>query len=312
MRDPLAAGDPIAERRYAYARAAAREGDWAAAIDVLEQTIELAPEWAAAWFALGEAKERLGDFEGARAALRETFRLDPRDLQGAGVRLALLGEGAPPAALPAAYVARLFDDYAPRFDAHLTRELDYRGPELIREGLDRCAPGRRFALGLDLGCGTGLAGAELRARVARLIGVDLSPGMIAEARRTGLYDALEVGEVVAFLEAQPSDCADLVVAADVFVYLGDLAPVFAAVGRVLTADGLCAFSLEAGADDGFRLAASMRFKHSLAHVGEALSGAGLEAIAIDGQSVRREAGREVPGLVGIVRSSKRARAGSPR
>jgi predicted TPR repeat methyltransferase len=163
-RDPLAAGDPIAERRFAYAGAAAEDGDFRAAAEVLEQALERAPDWAAAWFALGEARERLGDFDAAAEAFRAALRCDPADTQGAEARLALTGRGDPPANLPAAYVARLFDDYAPRFETHLTGTLFYRGPALIGEALSTAAPGRRFHSALDLGCGTGLMGQALRER----------------------------------------------------------------------------------------------------------------------------------------------------
>ena len=172
MDDPLASGDPLAERRFVYARAAADEGDFAAAADVLEQALERAPEWAAAWFALGEARQQLGDMDAAADAFRAALRSDPADAQGAMARLALIGRSGPPPNLPAAYVARLFDQYAPRFEAHLTCALGYRGPALIAEALSAAAPGRRFASALDIGCGDGLMGEALRDRVGHLTGVD--------------------------------------------------------------------------------------------------------------------------------------------
>ena len=86
-----------------------------------------------------------------------------------------LGEATRRAPCPQAYVARLFDDYAPRFDAHLIESLAYRAPALIADALDSAAPGRRFAHALDIGCGTGLMGQAVRGRVDHLTGVDLSP-----------------------------------------------------------------------------------------------------------------------------------------
>jgi predicted TPR repeat methyltransferase len=169
MRDPLVCDDPIAERRYDYAGAAAKDGDWATAAEVLEQALQLAPDWAPAWFALGEAREKLGDQTRAIAAFSATLAADPGDAQGARGRLALLGEGSRLRALSPAYVARLFDDYAARFGAHLTDGLGYRGPELIVAALDRLEA-RRFSRCIDLGCGTGLAGVALRGRVDTLIG----------------------------------------------------------------------------------------------------------------------------------------------
>src|SRR5271163_4949171 len=249
MRDALGSADPIAERRYAYARAAAEDGDWRAAAEVLEQALERAPGWAPALFALGEARAKLDDAAGAAHAFRAALVADPSDVQGAAGRLALIGAAPAVSALAPAYVARLFDDYAPRFDKHLTEALGYRGPELIIAALDAAAPERRFARALDLGCGTGLAGAALRGRVDRLEGVDLSPAMVAKARALQIYAELECGEIVAHL-GRFEAAFDLIVAADVLVYLGDLAPVFAASARALAPGGLFAFTAEALVGEG--------------------------------------------------------------
>src|SRR3984957_7489806 len=99
-RDPLAAGDLIAERRFAYAKAAADEGDLSAAAELFEQALERAPNWAVAWFALAEAREKLGDLDAAARAFRGTLVADPTDAQGAAPRLALIGRGDVPDTLP--------------------------------------------------------------------------------------------------------------------------------------------------------------------------------------------------------------------
>jgi predicted TPR repeat methyltransferase len=299
--DPLACPDPLAERRYAYARAAAADGDWRTAAEMFEQSLARAPDWAPAWAALGEAREKLGDLPGAGAAYSAALDADPRDHQGAGARLAQL-ENRRVEALPPAYVARLFDDYAPRFDRHLTETLGYRGPQLILAALDAIAPGRRFADALDLGCGSGLAGRALRGRVGRLAGVDISPGMIALARATGVYDELEIGDLAAFVGDRTG--VDLAVAADAFVYLGDLSPLFAAAGKALAPSGLLVFTLESG-EAPFALGPSMRFRHSDAHVRAAARTAGLEIAHFAAASTRREAGAEAPGrLVALAKSAR--------
>jgi len=297
VKDTLACGDLLAYRRYAYARSAAEDGDWRAAAEVLEQALERAPNWAPAWFALGQAREKLGDRAGAADAFRATLRADPSDAQGAAARLALLGVGEAPKSLPRAYVARLFDDYAPRFEEHLTGELDYRGPALVLKALDAVAGARRFARGLDLGCGTGLIGVALRRRVDELVGVDLSPAMIAKARETDRYDALEVGDVVDFLATRERGGFDLVVAADVLAYFGDLEELVGSAARALAPGGLFVFTVETQPSEKFRLGPAMRFAHSRAYVREAAAAAGLRPLALIDAWARREAGREVPGLV---------------
>jgi predicted TPR repeat methyltransferase len=298
-KDTLACGDLLAYRRYSYARAAAEEGDWRAAAEVLEQALERAPGWASAWFALGEAREKLGDRNGAAEAFRATLGADPSDAQGAAARLALLGVGETPMALPRAYVARLFDDYAPRFNAHVTEALAYCGPELIVEALEGVDGARRYARGLDLGCGAGLIGAALRARVDALAGVDLSPAMIAEAGAAGCYDALEADDLVDFLASRNHGEFDLVVAADVLVYFGDLADVVAAVARALAPGGRFAFTVETCEGETFRLGSAMRFAHPGAYVLETAAAKGLRPLALNEASTRREAGRPVAGLVGV-------------
>src|SRR5271169_5311550 len=193
----VSSGDLIADRRYQWALDQAARGDFAAAADILAQTVERAPRFAAAWFALGDIRGRLGDTDGAIAAFTQARDADPEDYHGARLQLARLGFADGNPAMSEAYVRRLFDQYAGRYDEALTEKLHYRGPGLLRAAVEAVAhaAGRppRFGAMLDLGCGTGLGGAAFRPLVDQLIGVDLSPAMIAKADAKGLYDRLEIG-----------------------------------------------------------------------------------------------------------------------
>ena len=162
--DPIASGDLIAARRFAYAKTAANEGDWRAAAELFEQTLERAPYWAAAWFALGEMREKLGDLDAAAEAFRMSLGADPADAQGATARLALIGRADTPRVLPQAYVARLFDDYAWRFDKHLIKNLGYRAPALIAEALSAVAPGAASLRPSTSAAGLASWGSRARAR----------------------------------------------------------------------------------------------------------------------------------------------------
>jgi predicted TPR repeat methyltransferase len=294
----LACPDPLADRRFAYGRAALAEGDWSAAADLFAQTLELVPHWAPAHYALGEAREKLGDRAGAARAFRAALAADPSDTQGAAARLAFV-EGHSPDALPQSYVANLFNGYAPRFETHLTRALGYRGPALIIEALDETAPGRRFARALDLGCGTGLMGEAVRSRVDRLAGVDLAPAMTAMARERGVYDEVATGDALAWCESAPAGGSDLILAADVLCYVGDLTRLFSAVARALASGGLFAVTAETFAGEGFRLRETMRFVHAPGYVEAVAKRAHLVTRIAHPAWARREAGAETPGLVAV-------------
>jgi predicted TPR repeat methyltransferase len=217
--------------------------------------------------------------------------------------------------MPPSYVETLFDQYAPRFDAALTAGLAYRGPALLRAAVEaacaRAAIVPRFADVLDLGCGTGLAGVAFRDVAGRLTGVDLSANMLAAARAKGLYDDLVQGEITAFLarEVAPDRAGargryDLVMAADVFAYMADLAPVAAAIARVTVAGGLFAFTAETHAGGGVMLGEKLRYAHGAAHVRDALAAAGLDLLDLRDAATRTEAGVAVPGLVVVARATR--------
>lgn len=158
---------------------------------------------------------------------------------------------------PPAYVEALFDDFAERFDRQLVDMLNYQAPQLLSDLVSRQRG--QFERVLDLGCGTGLAAPHLRPFGGRLTGVDLSTAMLAKAAERGDYDALVHSEAVAFLEAHP-ESFDLIVAADVLIYFGDLTPVFAAAASAMAPSGLLAISTELG-ERGWRLLPSARYAH---------------------------------------------------
>jgi len=298
----LPSGNLIADRRYAWARDLEAKGDLAAAADLLTQVLELAPTYASAWFALGEVREKLSDRGGAVVAFEKARVADPQDRHGAALHLIRLG-AAPTRAMPEGYVRALFNGYAPAFDQALTQGLGYRAPELLLRAVQVACPGERMKFGsvLDLGCGTGLAGAAYRPFCDWLVGVDLSSAMLAQARTKGLYDRLVEGEVLGFLSEEAGAKAHyhLVLAADVFMYLDDLGPVLKAITPVLS--GVVAFSVETYEGDGIILRDTLRYAHSAAHVRAALAAAELDLVSLDSAATRTEKGIAVPGLIVMAR-----------
>ena len=121
--------------------------------------------------------------------------------------------------------------------------------------------------------------------------------MIARARERGAYDVLVVSDATALMRRAAPATFDLIVAADSLPYVGDLAPLFAAVATALTADGLIAFSLESCEGAGFSLGSSMRFSHSRAYVEAAADEAGVRPLLVRSASIRREKGGEAAGMI---------------
>ena len=294
-------GDLLADRRYAWAEAALKEGDAAAAADLARQALEIAPGFAAGWFLLGQAEQALEHCEAAQAAFAEALRLDPEDSLGAGLRLAQLGAGEPDRAMSPAYVRQLFDDYAIRFDRHLVKSLNYRAPALLHDSVRRTCSKRlrpfRFNEALDLGCGTGLAGEAFRAECGLLAGIDLSPEMVRRAEAKRIYDELAVGDGAAWLAMRNDASADLVLAADVFVYIADLAPIFAEVARVLRPAGLFAFTVQAHAGEGVALGEDARYAHGEPYLREFSARSGFAVALLETVSTRQDRGADVPGLI---------------
>jgi predicted TPR repeat methyltransferase len=206
-------------------------------------------------------------------------------------------EGAPTAA-PRAYVEGLFDGYAADFDRHLVDQLGYRTPQLLAALLP--ADGR-WSSALDLGCGTGLMAPLLAPRTDALDGVDLSRQMLEKARTRGLYRELRYADVVADLGATAHRYG-LVVAADVFVYVGALDAVFAGVARVLDPGGSFLFSVEEAADGrDLELRTSGRYAHGRAGLEQLAAHAGFEPLRVEGATLRYDQGRPITGLLLLLR-----------
>ena len=264
------------------------------ALEAYEHALELNPQLGPAWTLRGHLLRQAGRLADASVCFNNAIGCG-EDVESHLYFLGALGLGALPEAAPPAFVRGLFDEYADRFDAELVDTLRYRGHEQACGPLAALHPAP-FASALDLGCGSGLAAPLLRPLARRLAGVDLSPRMIARAAATNLYDELHVAEVVAYLH-RTAGRHDLVVACDVFIYLGNLAPVFAAVARVLAPGGLFAFTVEAGeADAGYDLLPTLRYAHSERYLRELAQAHGLRVARCERAPLREGHGEAIAGL----------------
>ncbi|CAI2936226.1 methyltransferase domain-containing protein [Aminobacter niigataensis] len=291
----LSSNDLLADRRADYAEMLFASGDHAAAAELMLGALELAPNWAMGWFRAGEMHEAAGQAEAAAAAWRMSLKLEPADRPGATLKLQLIGAAPAADSPPSAFVETLFDQYADKFDHALVDTLHYRVPELLNAAV--AATGRaRFAHAVDLGCGTGLMGVKLRPVASRLVGYDISAEMLRKARDKGVYDSLVKADLQ---ELRPEgEQADLVTAADVFMYVGALDRIFATVTEMLAPAGIFAFSVERYAGEGaFELQPSRRYAHSEAYVHGLIAAAGLTLVSLERAVIRQDRREPVEGLI---------------
>lgn len=282
----------------------AEGGDLVAAAELMDQALEIAPDWAAGWDLLGSFHEKNGNLGSAISAWRRLEALDDDGVFGARLKLAAHNAGAAGEGTALSYVEALFDQYAPQFEEALVGKLGYRVPDMLDQLVSDCAAGlgiERFAKAIDLGCGTGLMGEKLRGRVDFLEGVDISAAMIAETARKGIYDSLQKAELVAALNARRAE-ADLMTAADVFIYCGALQPVLAALVPALKPGGLVAFSLEAhDGEEALFLRPSLRYAHGVQATRDALVVAGLEVLRFETAVLRFDRGAPITGMLVVAR-----------
>jgi predicted TPR repeat methyltransferase len=264
------------------------------ALTAYERALALNPQLGPAWTLRGHLLRQAGRLADASVCFDNAIGCG-EDVESHRYFLGALGLGALPEAAPPRFVRGLFDEYAERFDEELVGTLHYRGHEQVCAPLAGLHPAP-FVSALDLGCGSGLAAPLLRPSTARLAGLDLSPRMIERAAATRLYDELHVAEAVAWLRAT-STRHDLVVACDVFIYVGDLAPAFDAVSRVLLDGGVFAFTVEEGqADAGYDLLPTLRYAHSGAYL-RGLAGAhALRVMRCERAPLREGRGEAIAGL----------------
>lgn len=267
----------------------------ATALDSYARALAIDPALTQAWINRGGILREMNRLDEAAHAFRQAIA-HGADPELGGYYLASVGGGVAPAAAPVQYVEPLFDDYAPQFDEHLVQALHYRAHKVLAENLAGLAPGR-FSSALDLGCGTGLCGPLVKPMAGRLSGVDLSGRMIERARTLGVYEHLAHADIVEYLRTT-DETYDLILAADVFIYVGDLAPVFAAVRRVLAGAGVFCFSAEIGGRDGqgYQLLPSLRYAHSEPYLRDLAAQHRFEIVKWLHQSIRDDQRQPIDGV----------------
>jgi predicted TPR repeat methyltransferase len=258
------------------------------------KVITLSPAHPEARRLLALAHCTLGDVDKAIEVFEEWLAEEPDDPIALHMLAACSGRDVPVRASDA-FVEATFDSFAGSFDAKLAKLL-YRAPALVAETLARSGVEAANELDvLDAGCGTGLCGPLLAPYARRLVGVDLSERMLAEARARDVYSELVKAELTEYLRGS-AGMFDAIVSADTLVYFGPLEAVVAAAERALRPGGLLVFTVEEQAEDGYSLSVNGRYRHARGYVEQVLADAGLQPEVVSAE-LRLEAGDPVAGLV---------------
>ena len=258
---------------------------------------------------LFRAQGRLDD---ALACFQQQARIAPEN--GAAQHQIASLSGKNPERATTQYVESLFDGYANKFDTHLLQGLKYETPEKLVALVAQHAtlPAEKWNV-LDLGCGTGLAGAAIAPFARHLVGVDLSAKMLEKARARNLYQRLEHLDLLTMMRGEQASSYDVIIAADVFIYIGKLDEVIGEIKRLLCPGGVVAFSIEAleaspdeetsqGGQQQYRLEKTGRYTQSINYINKLASANGFLTRATVATPIRIEGGKPVNGYLVLWRS----------
>jgi predicted TPR repeat methyltransferase len=325
----------VIEANYNLGQAFAQLGKLHEAVGCYEKSVAQQPHYFSAWFNLGKMALMLGQYEKAIAAFRQALAIQPNSLltmhslgsalavdeqnneaiccyerllemkpedESARHALATL-KGERTERAPKGHISAVFDELSGSFEQHLG-ELGYEIPTLIYQLLiEQTREDVQFKRMLDMGCGTGLAGPLFGKHAEALDGVDLSANMIELARAKGLYNHLERADYIEYLQ-QSDRKYDLMLATDVFVYQGDLKPVFQLVAKSSLANGWFLFSVELSEGDDYQLCPTGRYAQSAAYVERLAKEFGFSVRVERDVTVREEQSRAVPGKIYLLQLSE--------
>jgi predicted TPR repeat methyltransferase len=270
------------------------QGSMLEAVQTLEILIEKDPIDALLYNMLGGCFVRIGRPEMAIINYQKALEFESNYAVPRHMLNSLTGYTSK--APPKEYVKNLFDDYALRFNDSLVNDLQYNLPFVIKELVLKINSKKSEYINVvDLGCGTGLAAKNLRDISKNLTGIDISENMVLEAKKLDIYDTLINGEIAEELSSFQNKF-DLLIALDVFIYIGDVQETFLAVRKSCKLDSLFIFSVEIQDKSGYSLLKSSRYSHSDRYIMEQTHGL-FEYVDSQPIKLRKEADNWIEGRI---------------
>ncbi len=269
------------------------------ALSSFRKAVSIRPDIAEAHCNLANTLLELGKLDEAVSSYEKAISIKPDFVEAQHILNSLLGKTTRQP--PRKYVETLFDEFATNFDSHVVNKLEYSTPSLLKKALVDLGLGEEpLGMVLDLGCGTGLAGAEFRDAADSLVGIDLSENMVREAEKKNIYDELHVNDIIDGLNSLESQF-DLFIAADVFAYIGDLLELFNCVKQHSTKNALFVFSTEHENCDEYILQTTGRYAHSKDYVLSVATETGFHLEYFVQANIRKENESWITGGIYILR-----------
>lgn len=295
-RDGLKIAPEHVDLMVSLAKILVRKNDKDEAEKMFRRVLELDETKVYAAISLCQLLRRSGRKQEAAVYAKKWLELPPDDPSAKHILAAMTGEN-PPERANDGYVRRMFDIGSSDFDQSLAN-LKYRAPDLAKAIIDETYEKTGDLAVLDAGCGTGLCAPFLQPYVNRLIGIDLSSGMLEKAKKYDIYDELVEVELVSYL-MDTDEKFDMVISTDTLVYFGDISKALKGVARVLKPRGRLVFTVEHFQDgsEDYHLHSHGRYSHAKSYVKQSLKDAGFAEPQIAEDWLRMEGGEKVHGLV---------------
>ncbi len=265
---------------------------------VYERLLQSVPDHLSAINNLAYLYHLQKNLDRARELYGRVIELDPDRQSAQHMYAALSGKVTQPPSQE--YVRELFDQYSEHFEENLLKDLEYNTYCILRQAVEVLDEKKsRYEHGLDLGCGTGLTGEAFHSVCNKLTGVDLSGKMIHQATQKNLYTELHCGDIIEFLE-QTNETYDLIIAADLLPYLGNLEPLFSAVSQRATDNALFCLSSEETGELEWELLLTGRYAHSPDYVTRKAVQNGWGILERFPANIRKENGAWLKGTIFIL------------